>query len=187
MRGQSKYQLATYAGGCFWCTEAIFQRLKGVISVTPGYAGGHGDNPSYTEVSTGKTGFAEAVQIQFDPQVIKYSTLLDIFWATHDPTTLNQQGTDIGTQYRSSIFYHDNKQKESAEESKQRVQDSSQTSKQIMTEIKPLDKFFTAEDYHKNYYNTNKDLNSYCSIVIDPKIEKLISQFNDQVKEEYRK
>lgn len=173
-------ETATFAGGCFWCTEAIFRRLKGVVSVESGYAGGKGENPSYEEVSEGDTGFAEAVQVKFDPQIISFDRLLDIFWATHDPTTLNRQGPDVGTQYRSAIFYHDDKQKKTALESKEEQSES------VVTEIAPLEKFYTAEEYHQNYYERNMETNSYCSLVISPKIQKLLDKFNQDVKEEYR-
>lgn len=173
-------QYATLAGGCFWCTQAVFKRLKGVLSVTVGYAGGKGNNPVYKEVSTGKTGFAEAVQIKFDPKIIPYEHLLDIFWVVFDPTTLNRQGQDVGTQYRSVIFYHNNKQKEIALKSKKAL------GVDAVTEIAPFEKFYTAEEYHQNYYERNMDTNPYCSLVIDPKIQKLLDKFNSDVKEEYR-
>lgn len=170
-------ETATFGGGCFWCTEAVFQRLKGVISVVSGYAGGNVENPNYNQMFREETGHAEAIQITFDPKVISYKKLLDIFWATHDPTTLNRQGADVGTQYRSVIFYHNEEQKKLALGSK----DPS-----FVTEIVPFTNFYKAEDYHQNYYNKNKDTNPYCSIVIDPKIEKLVKEFNEDVKEEYK-
>ncbi|MBI2019382.1 peptide-methionine (S)-S-oxide reductase MsrA [Candidatus Daviesbacteria bacterium] len=171
-----KPETATLAGGCFWCTEAIFKRLKGIVSVESGYAGGKGDNPNYEEVSSGKTGFAEAVQVEFDPKVLPYQHLLDIFWVIHDPTTLNRQGPDTGTQYRSVIFYHDEEQRKAAEKSKP---------KDAVTEIVPFDKFFTAEQYHQNYYEKNRFSNPYCTLIIDPKIEKLLEKFNKDIKKEY--
>ena len=164
---------ATLGGGCFWCTEAIFKRLKGVTSVVSGYAGGTMENPSYEKVSQGSTGYAEAIQIKFDPSIISYEKILEVFWATHDPTTLNRQGADVGTQYRSAIFYHDLKQKEIAEKSKQ---------SSFVTEIVPLDKFYKAEEYHQNFYEKNKS-SPYCQIVINPKIQKLIEKFGKDVKE----
>lgn len=179
-------QLATLAGGCFWCTEAIFKRLKGVNSVTSGYTGGEMENPSYGEVSAGKTGHAEAVQIKFDPKVISIGKLLDIFWVIHDPTTLNRQGFDVGSQYRSAIFYHNNQQRRIAEESKKQAESSGQEGDKIVTEIKPFIKFYSAEDYHQDYYERNRDLNRYCLLVIDPRIEKLVMKFNDNIKEEYK-
>ncbi|MBI2600191.1 peptide-methionine (S)-S-oxide reductase MsrA [Candidatus Daviesbacteria bacterium] len=179
-------ETATLAGGCFWCTEAIFKRLKGVISVTSGYAGGKISDPSYEHISTGKTGHAEAIQIQFDPKIISFDKLLDIFWVVHDPTTLNKQGPDVGTQYRSVIFYHDENQKRKAEESKRKLQKSGILNEKVVTEIKPFTGFFTAEEYHQNYYEINKNSNPYCLLVIDPKIEKLLIKFNQEVKEEYK-
>lgn len=185
-------ELATFGGGCFWCTEAIFKRVKGVIKIESGYSGGEMENPSYEKVSSGDTGHAEAVQITFDPKVISYEKLLEIFWATHDPTTLNRQGSDVGTQYRSVIFYHDDTQKKIAEKSKKEHEGDFKDEakplsrgKNIVTEIVSFKKFYKAEEYHQNYYDTYKNSNAYCSLVIDPKIQKLISKFNDQVKEEY--
>lgn len=172
-----KIETATLAGGCFWCTEAVFKRLKGVIAVESGYAGGKGDNPSYQEVSSGQTGFAESVQIKFDPEGLPYEHLLDIFWALHDPTTLNRQGPDVGSQYRSVIFYRDQNQKEAAQNSKP---------KDAVTEIVPFDKFYRAEEYHQKYYERNMFTNSYCTLIIDPKILKLIEKFGEDVKEEYK-
>lgn len=173
---------ATFAGGCFWCTEAIFQRLKGVVSVTSGYAGESENKPTYTEVSSGTTAFVEAIQIEFDPKIISYDRLLEIFWATHDPTTLNRQGADVGSQYASLIYYHNKSQKTLAEESKQ----SQPNANRIVTQIKPYRFFHKAEDYHQNYYETYKFSNPYCQIVIDPKIEKLVNKFNENVKDEYK-
>lgn len=181
-----KFEAATLAGGCFWCTEAIFKRLKGVQSVTSGYSGGDMDNPNYEDVSRGGTGHAEAVQIKFDPKIISFEKLLDIFWATHDPTTLNRQGADVGTQYRSLIFYHGDEQKRVAEKSKAVAQKKGLFKDNIATEIVPFKKFYTAEDYHQNYYDIYKNTNSYCSLVIDPKIQKLLTKFNSKVKEEYK-
>ena len=176
-------EIATFAGGCFWCTEAIFKRLKGVESVVPGYTGGSKKDPSYEDVTTGTTGHAEAVQVRFDPKVVSYKTLLDVFWATHNPTTLNRQGADVGTQYRSAIFYHNDQQKKEAEESKEKEDVSGHYPGLIVTEIKPFEHFYTAEEYHKNYYDTNTAA-PYCSIVIDPKVKKLLENFGDKVKEE---
>jgi peptide-methionine (S)-S-oxide reductase len=174
---------ATLAGGCFWCTEAIFKRLKGVISVMPGYAGGEKPNPSYEEVCSGTTGHAEAIQIEFDPSAISYDKILEVFWHLHDPTTPNQQGNDIGTQYRSAIFYNSAKQKEIAEKIKKNIEESG-VYKNIVTEIVPFTNFYKAENYHQNYYDKNKSA-SYCQIVIDPKIQKLMTNFKKDVKEEY--
>lgn len=179
--GDNELGLATFAGGCFWCTEAIFKRLKGVISVRPGYAGGQAENPTYEQVSSGKTGHAEAIQIKFDPTVISFYKLLDVFWATHDPTTLNRQGADIGTQYRSVIFYHNENQKLAAEKSLRELEKSGKFSSPIVTKIEPFTNFYPAESYHQNYYETHKDA-PYCQIVIDPKIQKLLYQFSDIIK-----
>lgn len=179
-------ETATLAGGCFWCTEAIFKRLKGIVSVSSGYAGGEKENPSYEEVSQGDTGYAESVQIKFDPKIIPYKHILDIFWATHDPTTLNKQGSDVGTQYRSVIFYHNEEQKKVAEKSKDEMEASGELKNNIVTEIVPFKNFYTAEEYHQNFYDKNKSTNTYCSLVIDPKIQKLLDKFNSDVKEEYK-
>ena len=177
-------EIATLANGCFWCSEAIFRRLKGVKSVLPGYAGGSIKNPSYDQVCTGTTGHAESTQIQFDPKIISFEKILDIFWHTHDPTTLNRQGSDVGTQYRSAIFYHNEKQKEVAEKSKKEVQAEGAYKDPIVTEICPFKIFYVAEDYHKNYYEEHKDA-PYCNFVIDPKIHKLLQHYGSDVKEEF--
>jgi peptide-methionine (S)-S-oxide reductase len=179
-------EIATLAGGCFWCTEAIFKRLKGIISVTPGYAGGAKENPTYEEVCTGETGHAESTQIEFDPTVIPYEKILDVFWHTHNPTTLNQQGNDMGTQYRSVIFYHGDKQKEEALKSKEKIEKMGLYKDKIVTEIVPFINFYTAGNYHKDYYDRNKDY-PYCNFVIDPKIQKLMREFGKDIKEEYIK
>lgn len=179
-------EIATLAGGCFWCTEAIFKRLKGVKSVLPGYAGGHTENPTYIEVSSGNTGHAEAIQIEFDPEQIPFEKILDVFWHTHNPTTLNQQGSDIGTQYRSAIFYHDEKQKQIAEKSKLELEKEGIYKDKIVTEIIPFTNFYEAEDYHKNYFENHKDA-PYCDVVISPKIRKLMEKYGNDVKEEYKK
>lgn len=180
-----KKETATFAGGCFWCTEAIFKRLKGVEKVESGYSGGERENPSYDQVSTGATGHTEAIEITFDPQIIPYSKLLDIFWHFHDPTTKNRQGNDVGTQYRSVIFYHSEKQKEIAEESKKQLEKDNVYKDKIVTEILPFNTFYKAEQYHQNYYDRNKDY-PYCQFVIDPKISKLLKQYSTEVKEEYK-
>ncbi len=171
-KGKESRQLekATLGAGCFWCVEAVFQRIDGVASVLPGYSGGQKENPTYKEVTTGKTGHAEVAQITFDPAKVGYERILDIFWQAHDPTTLNRQGADVGTQYRSVIFYHDEKQKAAAEKSKKEAQKD--FNDPIVTEIQPLTKFYEAEDYHKNYYNDNK-FQPYCQFVIKPKLKKL--------------
>jgi peptide-methionine (S)-S-oxide reductase len=176
---------ATLAGGCFWCTEAIFKRLKGVERVTPGYSGGFVERPSYEQVSTGETGHAEAVQIEFDPAVISYEQLLDVYFHLHDPTTPNRQGADIGPQYRSAIFYHDDEQRKIAEKTKERMEKSRMYRDPIVTEVVPFEQFYPAESYHENYYETHK-LNPYCRIVIDPKITKLYKEYKEVIKEEYQ-
>ncbi len=175
---------ATFGGGCFWCTEAVFKRVKGVALVTSGYCGGEKDNPDYEEVSSGNTGHAESVQIEFDPAIISFEKLLEIFWATHDPTTMNRQGNDAGTQYRSVIFYHSDKQKGEALKSKEDLGKKKVYSDPVVTEILPFEKFYTAEEYHQNYYDANMTY-PYCSIIISPKIKKLLEKFGDEVKEEY--
>lgn len=167
---ESKLEKATFAAGCFWCVEAVFQRLKGVKSVVSGYTGGTKPNPTYEEVCSGSTGHAETAQITFNPKQISYGKLLDVFWKAHDPTQLNRQGPDVGEQYRSAIFYHDEKQKKLAEKSK--AEEQKNFDKPIVTEIKPLTKFYKAEDYHQNYYSNNRNA-PYCRLVILPKLEKL--------------
>ena len=181
----SNLETATLAGGCFWYTEAIFQRLKGVVSVKPGYAGGTVFHPSYEQVSSGSTGHAEAIQLTFDPSVIKYATLLDIFWHTHNPTTLNQQGHDYGPQYRSVIFYHSPSQQAVALNSKAAFEAEHHYSDSVVTEIVPFTNFFVAEDYHQNYYNAHAD-SAYCSATIDPKIEKLMNNYGSEIKPKYQ-
>jgi len=163
-------ELATLAGGCFWCTEAVFQRLPGVKSVASGYAGGQTENPTYDQVCTGTTGHAEVIQIEFDPTKISYPSLLETFWEVHDPTTLNRQGADTGTQYRSAIFYHNDTQKQAAERSKAAAARS--FARPIVTEIVPLKKFYKAEGYHQDYFRNNANA-GYCRMVIKPKLDKL--------------
>lgn len=169
-------ELATFAGGCFWCTEAVFQRLRGVEKVMPGYTGGAVVNPSYHDVTTGTTGHAEAVQITFDPAVISYEQLLDVFFATHDPTTLNRQGYDVGAQYRSAVFYHDEAQKQAAENAIEHVNASGKYSDKVVTEVTRFDLFYEAEDYHQDFYNQNRTF-PYCNVIIDPKVEKLYKDY----------
>ena len=178
-------QIATLANGCFWCSEAIFKRFKGVKSVLPGYSGGIVENPSYEQVCTGKTGHAESIQIEFDPTVIPYEKILDVFWHTHDPTTLNRQGNDVGTQYRSAIFYHDQKQKEIAEKSKRGLEKVGVYKNSIVTEITPFKNFYVAEDYHKNYYEEHQDA-PYCSVVINPKVRKLIQKYGNDLENRHK-
>lgn len=178
-------ELATLGGGCFWCTEAIFKRLKGVMSVMPGYAGGTRPNPTYEQIHSGATGHAESIQIEFDPTVIPYEKILDVFWHTHNPTTRNQQGADIGEEYRSVIFYHTDKQKEVAENSKKEIESSGLYKDPIVTEITPYTSFYPAEAEHKDFYERNR-YSPYCTFVIDPKIQKLLKEFSTDVKEEYQ-
>ncbi|MDP8906092.1 MAG: peptide-methionine (S)-S-oxide reductase MsrA [Thermoproteota archaeon] len=178
-------ETATFANGCFWCTEAVFKRLKGVKSVLPGYAGGTVKDPSYDQVCAGNTGHAESIQIKFDPKVIPFEKILDIFWHTHDPTTPNRQGNDIGTQYRSAIFFHNEKQKEIAEKSKKDLEDKGVYKNSIVTEITPIKNFYVAEDYHKDYYDNHQDA-PYCNYVIDPKIHKLLQRYGSDVMEKYK-
>lgn len=175
-------ELATFGAGCFWCVEAIFERVRGVYGVKSGYSGGYVKNPSYKEVCTGSTGHAEVCQISFDSQVISYTELLEIFWKTHDPTTLNRQGNDIGTQYRSAVFYHSELQKKTAEEIKTRLSHEKIWSDPIVTEIVPFKAFYPAEDYHEDYYAKNPG-QTYCNFVITPKIRKFEKIFNDYLKE----
>ena len=176
MEKQTGHAMATFGSGCFWCTEAIFLNVDGITSVVSGYTGGKVKNPTYKEVCSGLTGHAEAVQISFDPAKISYEQLLEIFWQTHDPTTLNQQGADVGTQYRSVIFYHSDKQKNMAEYYKTRLEQEGAFDKPIVTEISPATTFYKAEDYHQNYYNLNNNA-PYCAYVIRPKLEKFKKAF----------
>jgi peptide-methionine (S)-S-oxide reductase len=172
---------ATFGAGCFWCVEAVFQRLKGVEKVISGYSGGHIKNPAYKEVCTGRTGHAEVIQIIYDPETISFSDLLEVFWKTHDPTTFNRQGNDVGTQYRSAIFYHNQEQKELAEFYKQKISEEKIYSDPIVTEIVPFHEFYEAEDYHQNYFNNNP-AQGYCSVVINPKVEKFKKVFAEKLK-----
>ena len=179
----SKYQVATFGEGCFWCSEAVFQRLKGVVKVESGYSGGYVPNPTYEAVCTGKTGHAEVIQVTYDPSIISYTQLLRVFWNTHDPTTLNRQGNDLGTQYRSIILYHDEEQKELAERYKHELDSAKVWNEPVVTEIVPFKKFYKAEDYHQNYYNQHGN-QPYCSFVITPKVEKFEKVFADMLKKE---
>ncbi|UEG49359.1 peptide-methionine (S)-S-oxide reductase MsrA [Ferruginibacter lapsinanis] len=173
--------VATLGTGCFWCTEAVFQQLKGVNKVASGYSGGATQHPTYKEVCTGTTGHAECLHIEFDPSVISFEELLEVFWKTHDPTTLNRQGNDVGTQYRSVVFYHDAAQKEITEKYIQQLTDSKTFSSPIVTTLEPFTVFYPAEDYHKNYFNLNGD-SSYCQFVVRPKVEKFQKMFKDKLK-----
>ena len=164
---------ATLAGGCFWCTEAIFQRLEGIKKITPGYMGGYVMNPTYEDVCTGSTGHAEAIQIEYDEQLLKYADLLGVFFKTHDPTTLNRQGNDVGTQYRSEIFYHNDAQKVEAEAFMQQLKDEKVYNDPIVTKISAADAFYEAGDYHTNYFARNPN-QPYCAAVIKPKVDKFL-------------
>lgn len=174
-------EAAVFGGGCFWCTEAVFKMLKGVSSVLPGYAGGAKENPTYEEVSSGKTGHAEVVQVEYDPKLVKYETLLTIFFASHDPTTMNRQGADVGTQYRSVIFYTTEDQKKEAEDFIKELNASSKMGAPIVTAVEPLDKFWVAENYHRDYFAKNPG-NPYCEVVINPKLEHIKERFAELLK-----
>jgi peptide-methionine (S)-S-oxide reductase len=182
MDGNAKLDTITFGGGCFWCTEAIFQRLIGVESVASGYSGGKIKTPSYKEVCNGMTGHAECTQIVYDANKISLAEILQVFFKTHDPTTLNKQGGDEGTQYRSVIFYRNEEQKKVAEEIKDGLDKSGAFTDPIVTEVTAFDIFYKAEDYHQNYYNLNKEKNSYCTYVIVPKVEKFEKYFADKLK-----
>jgi peptide-methionine (S)-S-oxide reductase len=177
-------ETATFGTGCFWCTEAIFEQLNGVVKVVSGYMGGEVKNPTYKEVCTGETGHAECVQVVYEPSKISYDELLKVFFQVHDPTSLNRQGADVGTQYRSAIFYHSPEQKEKAEYYKNELDKSAAYDKAIVTEITPASAFYVAEDYHQEYYQNNKNTNPYCSIVIRPKLEKFQKVFAGKLKQD---
>jgi peptide-methionine (S)-S-oxide reductase len=172
---------ATLGGGCFWCTEAVYLELKGVTDVKPGYSGGHVKNPSYKEVCAETTGHAEVVQITFDPEVVSFTEILEVFFVTHDPTSLNRQGNDVGTQYRSAIFYHSEKQKQIAEQIIDNLEKEKAYNKRIVTELTPFDVFYVAEDYHINYFARNKN-QPYCQFVVAPKVEKFRKVFKEKMK-----
>ena len=178
----AQYETVTLAGGCFWCIEAVYKRLKGVVSVVSGYAASDAPNPSYQQVCTGRTGAAEAIQVTYDPAIISYDKILEIFWHLHDPTTLNRQGNDVGTQYRSGIYYTNEEQKRVAEASKQELEQSSTYKNPVITEIVPFTNFYPAEDYHQDYYDNNR-YQPYCMLVIDPKVRKLLKEYSNEVKE----
>jgi peptide-methionine (S)-S-oxide reductase len=173
---------ATFGTGCFWCTEAIFQQLAGVVKVTSGYSGGQVDNPTYKQICTGNTGHAECLEIVYDTDVLSFDALLEVFWQVHDPTTLNRQGADAGTQYRSVIFFHNEVQRETAQKFMDELDKSGAFNNPIVTTLEPLTRFYPAEDYHQNYFNDNKNSNPYCSIVIKPKLEKFQKVFKDKLK-----
>jgi peptide-methionine (S)-S-oxide reductase len=176
-----KTDTATFGTGCFWCTEAIFQQLEGVLKVTSGYSGGHVANPTYEQVCNKNTGHAEAVEIVYDPSRISYDELLEVFWKVHDPTTLNRQGNDVGPQYRSVIFYHNNEQKDKAEHYKNELDKSGSWDNKIVTAIEPFSNFYVAENYHQNYYDNNGS-QPYCYFVIRPKLEKFEKVFKNKLK-----
>lgn len=177
----NKFEKATFGAGCFWCVEAIYERLEGVYNVESGYSGGHVTNPSYNQVITGRTGHAEVIRFDFDPTVISFEQLLEVFWHTHDPTTLNRQGNDVGPQYRSAIFYHNEAQKEIALKSKAKTDASDLWSNPIVTEISPLINYYVAEDYHQDYFENNPNA-GYCSVVIAPKVRKFMREFSHLLK-----
>lgn len=176
-----KTETATFGNGCFWCTEAIFQQVNGVLKVESGYSGGHVDNPSYKDVCTGLTGHAECLNITYDPTKVSFDELLEIFWQTHDPTTLNRQGNDVGTQYRSVIFYHNPEQKALAEKYRDELNKSGAFDDPIVTTLEPFTTFYKAENYHQNYYNENGSA-PYCQFVIRPKVEKFQKVFKSKLK-----
>lgn len=176
-----KEEVATFGAGCYWCTEAQFQQLKGVRLVESGFSGGVVDNPSYREVCNGTTGHAEVCNIYYDPAIISFDELLAAFWTCHDPTTLNRQGNDVGTQYRSAVFYHNEEQKQKTEAYKKKLNEEKAWDNPIVTEIAPFKKFYKADDYHQNYYNNNKN-QSYCQFVVGPKVDKFKKVFKDKLK-----
>ena len=180
MHGSAE-EIATFGAGCFWCVEVIFQNLEGVTKVVSGYSGGKVENPTYKEVCEGNTGHAEVVQIHYDPEKISYESLLEVFWKTHDPTTLNRQGNDVGPQYRSVIFYHNAKQKELAEYYLKKLDESGAYDQPVVTEIEPFKNFYEAEDYHQDFYDLNPQV-PYCKFVIEPKLEKFKKVFQDKLK-----
>lgn len=180
---KSKTETATFGAGCFWCVEAIFERLEGVTKVVSGYSGGDVENPSYEKVCTGTTGHTEVCQIVFDPDKISYKELLEVFWKTHDPTTLNSQGADVGTQYRSVIFYHSESQRKEAEYYKMRLDESDYYKNPVVTEIVPFRNFYKAENYHQEYFQLHGN-QPYCNMVIKPKVKKLETLFKDKLKQE---
>ncbi len=182
MSENEKTETATFGTGCFWCTEAIFEELKGVLTVESGYAGGQTKNPTYEEICTGETGHAECVQITYEPDKISYDELLEVFFQVHDPTSLNKQGADEGTQYRSVIFYHNEEQKQKAEYYKKELDKSGAYSKPIVSEISPATIFYPAEAYHQEYYANNKNTNPYCAMVVRPKLEKFRKVFAAKLK-----
>lgn len=181
MKAETKMEVATFGGGCFWCTEAVFLQLEGVESVVPGYMGGHTENPTYKDICTGTTNHAEIIHIKYDPNKITFDLLLKVFWTTHDPTTLNRQGADVGTQYRSVVFYHNDNQKQKAQNYKTVLNRENVFPNPVVTEISPAKKLYVAEDYHQNYFAKNPN-QGYCQATIPPKLEKLKKVFGDKLK-----
>ena len=178
---EKKLDTATFGAGCFWCTEAQFQQLKGVEKVESGYSGGVTENPTYKQICTGQTGHAEVTNIYYDPSVISFDELLAAFWVAHDPTQLNRQGNDVGTQYRSVIFYHNEEQRKKAEDYKRKLNEEKAYNSDVVTEISPITKFYKAEEYHQNYYNENPN-QGYCMMVVKPKLDKFKKVFKDKLK-----
>jgi len=178
---ENNFEKATLGGGCFWCTEAVYKELNGVVEVQPGYSGGHVKNPAYREVCNGTTGHAEVVQITYDPQIVSFSEILEVFFMTHNPTTLNRQGNDVGTQYRSAIFYHSEEQKQTAEKVIGLFEEEKVYEDPIVTEVTAFDAFYKAEDYHKNYFEKNKT-QPYCQFIVAPKVEKFRKIFKEKLK-----
>lgn len=178
---EKKMEQATFGAGCFWCVEAIYERLEGVYNVESGYSGGHVVNPSYQQVTTGRTGHAEVIRFDYDPSIISYETLLEVFWHTHDPTTLNRQGNDVGPMYRSVIFYHNEEQKRIAESSMRQTGESGLWKDPIVTKIEPLKNYYVAENYHQDYFENNPNA-GYCSVVIAPKVKKFMKEFSHLLK-----
>ena len=181
MSPSASLEVATLAGGCFWCIEAVYQEIDGVESVVPGYTGGSSINPTYEQVSTGKSGHAEAVQVTFDPAKVSYREILEIFFSAHDPTTLNRQGADVGTQYRSAIFYHSNKQKTISEEVIKELNETHLWERPMITQVTPISKFYPAEDYHRDYFKKHPE-QAYCQAMISPKVNKLRKQWIKHLK-----
>ncbi len=182
METNKNYETATFGGGCFWCTEAIYERLNGIITVSSGYAGGETKNPTYEDVCSGETGHAEVIQINYDPNIISYTELLEVFFMTHNPTTLNQQGADVGTQYRSIILFHNNEQKLTASNTIVALNNENIWNSPIVTEIVPYEIFYIAEKQHQNYYDNGNQNNRYCQMVITPKVEKFKKLFIEKLK-----
>lgn len=186
MSSNGNLEKITFGGGCFWCVEAVFDQLLGVETVTSGYAGGHTENPTYKEVCSGTTGHAEVIQVAFDPEIISLDEIFDVFWTVHDPTQLNRQGNDVGTQYRSIILYENEEQKLKAERSIKEYEASEIYDGSFTTQVVPLEKFYAAEDYHQNYYENDGGQNPYCTVVVKPKIDKFYNKFYDKLKPEYK-